>query len=150
MTSKDTGRANRIIKIFNETGLNQRQFSEAIGVSQQLISTIITGSKRPNQTILFAIIDNIKNIDPLWLLTGEGNEKSNYVPPIENSPPIEFHIHNIVEKRFEELSKEILQRLSNIEESVRESTVKNILRRIDQDNSKLKSDSKKEIDELRG
>lgn len=150
MNNKDTARAKRIIQVFNETGLNQRQFSETIGVSQQLVSTIITGKKKPNQTILFAIIDNIKNIDPLWLLTGEEKIKSNYVPPIENSPPIEFQIHDIVEKRFEELSKEILQRLSNIEESVKESNVKNILRRIDQDNSKLISDSKKEIDKLGG
>lgn len=150
MNNKDIDRANRIIQIFKESGLNQRQFSERIGVSQQLISTVITGSKKPNQTILFAIIDNLKNIDPIWLLTGEGKKKSNYVPPNETNPPIEFHIHNIVEKRFEELSKEILQRLSDIEESVKESNVKNILRRIDQDNSKLISDSKKEIEKLGG
>lgn len=99
---------------------------------------------------MFAIIDNIKNIDPLWLLTGQRKEKSNYAPQNETNPPIEFHIHNIVEKRFEDLSKEILQRISNIEESVKESNVKNILRRIDQDNSKLITDSKKELDELRG
>ena len=149
MKNKDIERANRIIQVFKETGLNQRQFSELIGVSQQLVSTVVTGTKKPNQTILFAIIDTINNIDPIWLLTGKGKYKNDYVvSPIESVPPIEFHINNMVEKRFEELSKVVLQRLSNIEESIKESNSKNILRRIDQDNSKLISESKKDIEKL--
>lgn len=119
MKHEDKQRANRIKKVFNDSGLNQRQFSELIGVSQQLISAVINYTKKPNETILLAIIDNISGIDPMWLLTGVGkNDKLNYIPLNEIQSPIEFHIKNIVKKQVEELTSEILIRLSNIEKSV--------------------------------
>lgn len=119
MKHEDKQRANRIKKVFNDSGLNQRQFSELIGVSQQLISAVINYTKKPNETILLAIIDNISGIDPMWLLTGVGkNDKSSYVPLNEIQSPIEFHIKSIVKKQVEELTSEILVRLSNIEKSV--------------------------------
>ncbi len=120
MKHADRQRAERIKKVFEDTGLNQRQFSELIGVSQQLISAVINFTKKPNETILLAIIDHIKGIDPMWLLTGVGkHENNNYVPLNEIQSPIEFHIKNIVKKQVEELTSEIFQRLSNIEESVK-------------------------------
>ena len=148
MKIKDRERIDRIVKVYNDTRLNQRQFAELIGVSQQLVSTIVTYRKKPNETILFAIIDNLSNVDPIWLLTGIGEYKNDYVPRHEKPTPIVFHINNIVEKRFEELSEELLHRLSNIEASIKEDRAKNLLRRIDQDNSNLKSDSKKKKDQL--
>lgn len=148
MKVKDKHRSDRIIRVFKDTGLNQREFAELIGVSQQLVSTIINFTKKPNETILFAIIDNISNVDPLWLLTGIGEYKDNYVPPTEISTPIDFQIKNIVREQFEELSEDILQRLSNIEELVNKTNATNIMRRIDQDNSKLVLESKKSINKL--
>lgn len=119
MKIDDRQRADRIIKVFKDSGLNQRQFSELIGVSQQLISAVINYSKKPNETILLAIIDKISEIEPMWLLTGKGKYNNNYGPLIQEArSPIEFQIKNIVRKQFEELSGEIIQRLSNIEESV--------------------------------
>ena len=144
MKAKDIERIDRIVQVFKDTQLNQRQFSELIGVSQQLVSTIVTYSKKPNETILFAIIDNISNVDPLWLLTGKGKYTNDYYPPTEEaSTPIEFHINTIVEKRFKELSEKVFKKISNIEESIKEANAINVLRRIDQDNSKLISESKK-------
>lgn len=121
MKRVDKERAERVIMVFNDTGLNQRQFSELIGVSQQLVSAVINFTKKPNETILLGIIDNIKEIDPMWLFTGVGRYKNNYVPLTEVQSPIEFHIKNIVRRQFEELSNGILQKLSNIEESVKKS-----------------------------
>ncbi|PQJ74583.1 MULTISPECIES: hypothetical protein [Polaribacter] len=121
MKRADKERAERVIMVFNDTGLNQRQFSELIGVSQQLVSAVINFTKKPNETILLGIIDNIKEIDPMWLFTGVGKYRNNYVPLTEVQSPIEFHIQSIVRKQFEELSNGILQRLSNIEESVKKS-----------------------------
>lgn len=118
MKSADRKRSNRVIEVFKKSGLNQRQFSELIGVSQQLVSAVINYTKKPNETILLAIVDNIKGIDPMWLFTGAGKYEINYVP-LEVQSPIEFHIKNIVNKQFEELSNEILQKLSNIEDSVK-------------------------------
>jgi transcriptional regulator with XRE-family HTH domain len=121
MKNADKERAERIIMVFNDTGLNQRQFSELIGVSQQLVSAIINFTKKPNETILLGIIDNIKEIDPMWLFTGVGKYRNNYVPLTEVQSPIEFQIQSVVRRQFEELSNGILQRLSNIEESVKKS-----------------------------
>ena len=68
MKNEDRLRADRVIKVFEETGLNQRQFSELIGVSQQLVSAVVNYTKKPNETILLAIIDNIEGINPMWLM----------------------------------------------------------------------------------
>ena len=121
MKDEDIQRSNRVIKVFKDTGLNQRQFSELIGVSQQLISAVVNYTKKPNETILLAIIDNVAEIDPMWLFTGIGNYKHNYVPLNEVQSPIEVHIQNIVRKQFEVMSKDIFQKLSNIEDSVKNS-----------------------------
>ena len=120
MKEEDKKRSDRVIEIFKETGLNQRQFSEILGISQQLVSAVVNYTKKPNETILLAIIDKIKNIDPMWLLTGTGEQKTNY-PPKEVDSPIELHIKNIVKKEFKELSQDILLKLSNIEDSVKNS-----------------------------
>lgn len=120
MKDEDKQRSDRVIEVFKDTGLNQRQFSELIGVSQQLVSAVVNYTKKPNETILLAIIDNIKDIDPMWLFTGVGNYKHNYVP-LEVESPIELHIKNIVRKQFDELSNDIIQKISNVEDYVKNS-----------------------------
>ena len=72
-------RADRVIKVFNDSGLNQRNFAELIGISQQLVSAVVNYTKKPNETILLAILDNIEGIDPLWLFTGVGKYKDSYI-----------------------------------------------------------------------
>lgn len=148
MNIKDKERADRIIKVFRDTGLNQRQFAELIGVSQQLVSTVVTYSKKPNEKILFAIIDNISNIDPLWLFTGNGDSTDDNVPQQMKPTPLVFHINNVVRKRFEELSGELLQKISNIEDTIKNDRATNLFRRIDQDNSNLKSTFRKGKNQL--
>ena len=37
----DKDRADRVIKVFNDSGLNQRNFAELIGISQQLVSAVV-------------------------------------------------------------------------------------------------------------
>jgi hypothetical protein len=119
MKDEDIQRADRVIAVFENSKLNQRQFSELIGVSQQLVSAVVNYTKKPNETILLAIIDNIEGINPMWLFTGSGEYKNNYVPLKQVQSPIELHIKNIVRKQFEEMSKGIIQKLSNIEDSVK-------------------------------
>lgn len=123
MKDENRQRADRVIKVFKDSKLNQRQFSELIGVSQQLVSAVVNYTKKPNETILLAIIDNIKDVDPMWLLTGlKKEEAKSYTPNnTEVQSPIEFHIKEIVKKQVEELSTDILQRLSDIEESVKQA-----------------------------
>lgn len=122
MKQVDKDRADRVIKVFNDSELNQRKFAELIGVSQQLISAVVNYSKKPNETILLAILDNIEGIDPLWLFTGIGRYNDNHVETLKEShSPIEEHIKDIVREQFKGLSGKILQRLSNIEEFMKDS-----------------------------
>lgn len=121
MKNVDKQRANRIIEVFKNTGLNQREFSELIGVSQQLVSAVVNYTKKPNETILLGILDHIEGIDPMWLFTGKGNYRSNSIPFEQEESPIEVHIKNIVREEFKDLSKDIIQKLSNIEDSIKNS-----------------------------
>ena len=151
MKTKHQERADRVIQVFNDSNLNQRGFSELIGVSQQLVSAVINYKKKPNETILFGIIDNITTIDPIWLITGIGEHKNNSFTKSEISNSIEDQIQDIVEKQFEKLSLELNQKISNIEEYVKKTNAKNVLRRIDQDSSNLVPQlNKKERKKLRG
>ena len=122
MKKVDKDRADRVIEVFNDSGLNQRKFAELIGVSQQLVSAVVNYTKKPNETILLAILDNIEGIDPLWLFTGVGKYKDSYVAvQKEVHSPIEEHIKELVRDQFKGLSKKILQRLNNIEEFIKDS-----------------------------
>jgi hypothetical protein len=151
MKTKHQERADRVIQVFNDSNLNQRQFSELIDVSQQLVSAVINYKKRPNETILFGIIDNIKHIDPIWLITGVGKYNNNNVLNSNESNSLESKIEKIVEKRFEKLSLELNQKISNIEEQVKKSNANNVLRRIEQANSKLVPQLNKKVSKnLRG
>ncbi len=151
MKTKHQERADRVIQVFNNSNLNQRQFSEMIDVSQQLVSAVINYKKRPNETILFGIIDNIKDIDPIWLITGVGKYNNNNVFNSTERSSLESKIEEIVEKRFEKLSNELNQKISNIEEHVKKSNANNVMRRIDQANSKLVPQLNKKVSKnLRG
>ena len=122
MKKVDKDRADRVIKVFNDLGLNQRKFAELICVSQQLVSAVVNYTKKPNETILLAILDNIEGIEPLWLFTGVGKYKDSYVAvQKEVHSPIEEHIKELVRDQFKGLSKKILQRLNNIEEFIKDS-----------------------------
>lgn len=137
MKTKHQERADRVIKVFKDSKLNQRQFSELINVSQQLVSAVINYKKKPNELILFGIIDHIKVIDPIWLLTGVGTYNENNIITPSDINTIEAKIEKIVEERFEKLSCELHQKISNIEEYIKKTNATNVLRRIDQANSKL-------------
>ncbi|MEE9409117.1 MAG: helix-turn-helix transcriptional regulator [Polaribacter sp.] len=121
MKSEDKKRSERIIKVFKDTELNQKQFSKLIGVSQQLVSAVLNFTKKPNETILLGIIDNLKEIDPVWLFTGIGKLKKNYIQLDENRSPIDYHVKNIVRKQFEDISIGIFEKLSSIEEYVKKT-----------------------------
>ena len=133
MNKKDIARADRIIQIFRESELTQSEFSKVIGVSQQLVSAVLNYRKKPNESILFGIIDNVPEVDPLWLLIGKESKKElkDNDPLSSNGLPlIQDYLNIVVLKRIErladsvlrkQLSDEILKKLSNIEELVKEN-----------------------------
>lgn len=133
MNAQDKNRADRVIKVFKDSKLTQKQFSDLIGVSQQLISAVVNYTKKPNESILFGIIDNIESVDPLWLITGKKLEKvllNNVTPISSEKSPIEYYLEDIVDERIDRLAEKILKhkltekilsKLSNIEELVGEN-----------------------------
>jgi len=61
----------RIKKIRLEYGLNGIKFAESIGIKQGTLSEFETGKNDVRKTIVLAI-SYIYNVNPDWLLTGEG------------------------------------------------------------------------------
>lgn len=131
MNKKDKARARRIIQIFRESELTQREFSMVIGVSQQLVSVVLNYRKKPNENILFGIIDKIPEVNPLWLLTGK-EIRDNDPLNSYSKPLIENYLDIIVEKRVErladdilkyQLSELILDKLSNIESMIQNTEI---------------------------
>jgi len=117
--SEDKERSDRVIKVFEDSGLNQKQFAKLIGVSQQLVSAVVNYTKKPNETILLGIIDNIDDIDPMWLFTGVEKKEKRTSPLDENRFPIDFHIRSMVRNQFEEVSFGIFEKLSSIEDLIK-------------------------------
>lgn len=131
MNRKDKARASRIIQIFRESELTQREFSTVIGVSQQLVSAVLNYRKKPNESILFGIIDKIPEVNPLWLLTGE-EIRDNDPLNSYSKPLIQNYLDIIVKKRVErladdilkyQLSELILEKLSNIESMIQNTEI---------------------------
>lgn len=119
MKSEDKERSDRVIKVYEDSGLNQKQFAKLIGVSQQLVSAVVNYTKKPNETILLGIIDNIDDIDPMWLFTGVEKKEKRTSPLDENRFPIDFHIRSMVRNQFEEVSFGIFEKLSSIEDLIK-------------------------------
>lgn len=62
----------RIDLLISQLGLNKNSFSNAIGVNPTVIHNIVKGRNAPSYDLLSKIILSFGNINPTWLLTGEG------------------------------------------------------------------------------
>lgn len=62
----------RVQKIMECEGLNSKQFSQEIGVSAGTISNILGGRNKPSLEVMQAILRRFRNINPLWIIDGEG------------------------------------------------------------------------------
>ena len=67
----------RIIKIMENEKMNSTQFAEAIGIQRAAMSHLTTGRNKPSADIITKVVKRFNTIDPIWLLTGEGNMKMN-------------------------------------------------------------------------
>ncbi|EMN90901.1 helix-turn-helix domain-containing protein [Leptospira weilii] len=62
----------RIKKIYEDSGLTQIDFATKLGISHGSLNDLLTGrSKKPSHKTILAMRTEF-NINPLWLLTGEG------------------------------------------------------------------------------
>ncbi|WP_230457197.1 helix-turn-helix domain-containing protein [Leptospira santarosai] len=66
----------RLRKVFEESGLNQSDFAESIGLKPSSFSDLLYGrAKNPSVETVSNLIKTY-NVNPLWLMTGEGPEKN--------------------------------------------------------------------------
>ncbi|WP_025184185.1 helix-turn-helix domain-containing protein [Leptospira interrogans] len=67
----------RIKKIYENSGLTQIDFAAKLGISHGSLNDLLTGrSKKPSHKTILAMRTEF-NINPLWLLTGEGSMFAN-------------------------------------------------------------------------
>ncbi len=62
----------RIVQIIREKGLTSQQFAEIINVQSSTISHIISERNKPSLNIVANIMDNLPEINPDWLISGNG------------------------------------------------------------------------------
>ena len=62
----------RLKKIIAEMGINQGDFAKQIGISSSLLSFILNGQRNINDNVLSAILLSYPNLNPKWLMDGEG------------------------------------------------------------------------------
>ncbi len=62
----------RINLIINKLGLSKNAFGEIVGISSSQMTNITTNEKDFGVSILLKIVSSYKNINPDWLLFGEG------------------------------------------------------------------------------
>lgn len=63
----------RIIKIMEEKNLTQAEFADAIGVGRPNITHLMTGRYTFSQVIASNTLLTFPEINPMWLLKGDGN-----------------------------------------------------------------------------
>lgn len=69
----------RIKMLIDELDISVNAFSKMVDVSQRGLSSMFARETEPSQKTVAAIINNVPNLNPEWLLTGEGDmfKKSN-------------------------------------------------------------------------
>ncbi|MBN2275123.1 MAG: helix-turn-helix transcriptional regulator [Bacteroidales bacterium] len=77
----------QILKLLSFLNISATQFAEEIGVQRSSISHILSERNKPSYDFIIKILDKYPEINPAWLLTGNGemlidkNEPSDTVEP---------------------------------------------------------------------
>ncbi|MGM9508563.1 helix-turn-helix domain-containing protein [Larkinella sp. GY13] len=68
----DTTIHERLSKLIKEFNMNTSSFAKAIEKSYNAIESIVKGKTRPSYDVLEAIFKKFPDINPTWLMNGEG------------------------------------------------------------------------------
>ena len=63
----------RIRKVMEREGMSQKDFSEAIGISQSSLSSILNGRTQTTSRLIEAIHKRFPDISTNWMMFGEGD-----------------------------------------------------------------------------
>lgn len=78
----------RIAAVREYKALNQKQFSDAIGVSRSFLSEVENGKSKPSIEMLSGIAGRYGDIDTDWLLTGNGSMLRSEAPQAQPTPAL--------------------------------------------------------------
>ena len=63
----------RINKLMKYTKMSASQFADKIGVQRSSVSHVLSGRNKPSLDFVTKILESFSEINPDWLLRGEGN-----------------------------------------------------------------------------
>jgi len=63
----------RIIALQEALTKNPRQFALSIGVNYSSFNSVVTGRRQPSLQLVVSIIATYRQVNPYWLLLGEGS-----------------------------------------------------------------------------
>ena len=78
----------RIEIIIRELNLTKKEFAQSLGVSQSAIGDFLNGRLKSISTEVVASIYKIHNVNPIWILTGDGEMFINSPLAVEKSDEI--------------------------------------------------------------
>ena len=62
----------RLMQIMEAEGMNAKQFSKEVGISQGTLSNIMSGRNNPSLDVLQAVLNRFRTIQSDWLILGIG------------------------------------------------------------------------------
>jgi transcriptional regulator with XRE-family HTH domain len=100
----DTTLNQRLRQYFDNTGLSQKEIAKSVNTSEQTISLTLSGKTTPKSDLLERIC-KVYDVNPTWLITGEGQMKrSENGISLSNKPKDNGQYGNEV---FERLQQEV-------------------------------------------
>ena len=96
----------RVGEIMNFYNLNKNSFAKAVNTVQPSISKIIMGASKPSFELLISIVENFKDINVNWLLTGEGKMLKEKVNISIDGKGLTPELVMILKEQIEDLEKE--------------------------------------------
>ena len=79
----------RIVEIMVKFNHTKSSLAQELGVSLPLITHITTGRNKPGIELLQKVLISFYDIDPYWLLLGEGNMIKSKPKPLDINPLLE-------------------------------------------------------------
>jgi transcriptional regulator with XRE-family HTH domain len=94
---------------------SQKEFSDAIGVSDKLVSNYFADKNTPSYDVLMKIITKFPDVDARWLLIGD-SEKSNTLHELKIK---DNHVINRISESNQEKELSLTDRVKIIEDKLK-------------------------------
>jgi len=97
----------RILAILKQKNLSPSQFADEIGVQRSSISHLISGRNNPSLEFIQKILSRFPEVNPEWLLSGNGSMSRNGIRQVEipNPEGTLFEVPTEVETEKKDVAK---------------------------------------------